>query len=54
MAKALLPKGSKGIVLKNDSKDIGCRLFPQSSALIVKHKDADGILIAEYCRRKFK
>lgn len=52
--KVLLPIGAKGDQLKVDSKNIGCRLFPQHTALIQKHKDADGILIAEYCRRKFK
>ena len=51
--KALLPQGVKGDDLKVASKDIGCRLFPQHTELICKHKDADGILIAEYCRRKF-
>jgi len=51
--KELLPKGSKAAQLKSDSVDIGCRLFPEHSELIKKHKDADGILIAEYCRRKF-
>ena len=49
----LLPKGCKGDALKTASKDIGCRLFPQHKELIIKHKDADGILMAEYCRRKF-
>lgn len=49
--KALLPQGIKGEELKKASLDIGCRLFPQFTELIVKHKDADGILIAEYCRR---
>jgi len=49
----LLPQGIKGDELKVASKDIGCRLFPEHTELIVKHKDADGILIAEYCRRKF-
>jgi len=51
--KELLPIGAKGDQLKKDSVSIGCRLFPQHSELINKHKDADGILIAEYCRRKF-
>lgn len=51
--KELLPKGSTKEQLKSDSVDIGCRLFPQHSELIKKHKDADGILMAEYCRRKF-
>jgi hypothetical protein len=52
--KDLLPKGSKGEQLKVDSKNIGCRLFPEHRVLIEKHKDADGILIAEHCRRKFR
>ena len=50
--KALLPNGIKGSdELKKASFDIGCRLFPQHTDLIKKHKDADGLLIAEYCRR---
>ena len=50
----LLPSGIKGSeLLKKASLDIGCRLFPQHKELIQKHKDADGILMAEYCRRKF-
>ena len=50
----LLPKGIKGgPALKEASKTIGCRLFPQHADLINKHGDADGILLAEYCRRKF-
>lgn len=50
--KALLPKDIKGSPeLKKASLDIGCRLFPCHAALIKKHKDADGILMAEYCRR---
>ena len=51
--KELLPQGSKGDQLKSDSVDIGCRLFPLHSELIRKHKDADGILLAEFARRKF-
>ena len=51
--KELLPSGSTKDQLKSDSVDIGCRLFPQHRDLIIKHKDADGILLAEYCRRKF-
>jgi hypothetical protein len=51
--KELLPTGSTKEQLKKDSVDIGCRLFPQHADVIKKHKDADGILIAEYCRRKF-
>jgi hypothetical protein len=50
--KALLPKGTSGSeMLKSASKDVGIRLFPQYKVLINKHKDADGILIAEYARR---
>lgn len=52
--KVLLPKGSTKEQLKKDSADIGSRLFPKHKSLITKHKDADGILIAEYCRLKYK
>ena len=47
----LLPKGIKGSdEQKKASLDIGNRLFPQFSDF--KHKDRDGLLIAEYARRK--
>jgi hypothetical protein len=47
--KSLLPKGLKGSEeLKKASLDVGKRLFP---SLDIK-KDADGLLIAEYLRRK--
>ncbi len=50
--KVLLPQGIKGSdEMKKASLDIGCRLFPQHSDLIKRHKDADGLLMAEYCRR---
>jgi hypothetical protein len=50
--RALLPQGTKGSTeLKRASRDIGCRLFPQHAGIINKHKDADGLLIAEYWRR---
>ncbi len=53
--KLLLPSGIKGSdELKKASMDIGCRLFPQHAELIKKHKDADGMLIAEYCRRIYE
>jgi hypothetical protein len=53
--KLLLPSGIKGSdELKKASMDIGCRLFPQHSDKIKKHKDADGMLIAEYCRRIYE
>jgi len=51
----LLPKGVKGSPeLKKASFDIGKRLFPEFTDTIKKQKDADGILIAEYCRIKYK
>lgn len=50
--KAMLPHGVSGDSLKSASKDIGIRLFPEFKDLIVKHKDADSLLIAEYSRRK--
>jgi hypothetical protein len=47
--KLLLPKGLKGSdELKKASFDVGKRMFP---TLAIK-KDADGLLIAEYLRRK--
>ena len=48
--KELLPNGCVGNKLKKASKDIGNRLFPQLESF--KHPDRDGILIAEYARRK--
>jgi len=48
----LLPKGVTGPELKKASVDIGCRLFPSLAEVIRKHGDADGLLIAEYWRRK--
>jgi hypothetical protein len=51
--KELLPKGLKGTdELKKASVEIACRLFPHLNTQIRKHKDGDGILIAEYARRK--
>jgi hypothetical protein len=51
--KDLLPRGTKGTPeLKKASMDIGCRLFPQHDELIRKHKDADGLLIAEWGKRQ--
>lgn len=50
--KSLLPAGLKGSAeQKSASKDVGLRLFPQHKDLINKHKDADGILIAEWAKR---
>jgi hypothetical protein len=48
----LLPKGCKKEELKKASLDIGIRLFPVFKEQIIKHKDADGLLIGEYSRRK--
>lgn len=50
--KVFLPKEAKGEELKTASKDVGCRLFPQFKELITKHGDADGLLIAEFAKRK--
>ena len=50
----LLPKGVKGTTeLKRASKEIGKRMFPSWRAFFEEHGDADGMLIAEYCRRFF-
>lgn len=48
--KEMLPKGVQGEELKKASLDIGNRLFPAFSSF--KHPDRDGLLIAEYARRK--
>lgn len=51
--KELLPIGVKtSPELKKASMNIGLRLFPSQEELIKKHKDADGLLIAEWARRK--
>jgi hypothetical protein len=47
----MFPKGLKGIELKKASMDIGIRLFPHLEEVIIKQKDADGLLIAEWARR---
>ena len=48
---SLLPKDSKKEQLKKDSMDCGIKLFPKYKDFILKHKDADGLLIGEYARR---
>lgn len=48
--KEMLPKGTQGEELKKASLDIGNRLFPVYAEF--KHPDRDGLLIAEYARRK--
>ena len=50
--KNLLPSGAEGADLKKASADIGKRLFPKLAKQIDKHKDADGLLIAEWARRQ--
>jgi len=48
----MLPHGVKGPAeLKKASADIGKRLFPGQTEAIDKHKDADGLLMAEWARR---
>jgi ribosome biogenesis protein Tsr3 len=50
--KDLLPLGLKSSdQQKKASAEVGIRMFPQFKELITKHKDADGILIAEWARR---
>lgn len=50
--RVLLPSGLEKEDLKKASLDIGSRLFPQFKKQILKQKDADALLIAEYARRK--
>lgn len=51
--KEMLPVGTKTTPeLKKASMCVGLRLFPTEEDTIKKHKDADGILIAEWARRK--
>lgn len=51
--KEMLPNGVKGTPeLKKASLDVGCKLFSIYSEKIKKQKDADGLLIAEWARRK--
>lgn len=50
--KMLLPPNLKGSPeQKKASMDVGCRLFPEHKELIIKHKDADGLLIGLYMKR---
>ena len=48
--KSLLPEGTHKDLLKPKSLEIGNYLFP--TTIDVKHPDRDGILIAEYIKRK--
>jgi hypothetical protein len=50
--RVLLPDGVSGSPeLKRASREIGSRMFPSLAEDIKRHGDADGLLIAEYCRR---
>jgi len=48
---------ASNIIGHDDMKDAsareGMRLFPNNESFITKHGDADGLLIAEWARRKF-
>jgi hypothetical protein len=50
--KELLPSGLKGPELKEASLQVAKRLFPKVD--FKGFEDADGLLIAEYCRKKNK
>lgn len=39
--------------MKEASMLIGCTLFPNHASKIKKHGDADGLLIAEHCLRRY-
>lgn len=49
--KELLPSGLRGDELKKASLQVGERLFPKIN--FKGFNDADGLLIAEYCRRQY-
>lgn len=49
--KLMLPKGTTGTALKQKSFDIGLELYPHLVEKILKQNEADGLLIAEYCKR---
>lgn len=38
--------------MKKASMEVGLRLFPSNGMFIKKHGDADGLLLAEFCRLK--
>jgi hypothetical protein len=51
--RVLLPSGIVGEpALKKASMEVGIRLFPDHKEFFEQHKDADGLLIAEWARRK--
>jgi len=49
--KVMLNSSAKTDDLKKLSRDIGIRLFPKHKEFILKHKDADSLLMAEWARR---
>ena len=52
--RVLLPKGIRGTrELKRASLELGLRLFPSLEKEIKKQKDADGLLIALWSRKRF-
>lgn len=52
--KEMLGSGIKGSAkLKEASKLKGIQMFPEHEILIRKHKDADGLMLAEFCRRYY-
>lgn len=50
--KVMLPSGLKGAELKEVSRVVGIRLFPNLKKEIESQKDADALLIAEWARRE--
>jgi hypothetical protein len=50
--KVMLPHETSKEDLKKMSMQVGCRLFPELSDAIKKHKDADSLLMAEWARRQ--
>lgn len=53
--RVLLPNGVKGTAeLKRASLDIGIRMYPMHQVKMERIKDADGLHIAEFCRRRYQ
>jgi len=50
--KMFLPKGTVGTDLKVRSKEFGIRAYPEFTDVFRKHKDADGIFIAEWLKKQ--
>lgn len=49
--KVMLPKNVTKEALKTASAQIGCRMFPKLRDAIIKHGDADSLLMAEWARQ---